>query len=77
MRPLIIFEIPSDAYDSEMAEKFDKYLQENLPKDYDALVIYGDVRVRVYNIPFLAKLYYKIKSWFILHLMKKHVQSKS
>lgn len=69
MKPLIVFEIPE--YDPERAEWLDKYLQEHLSKDYNLLVVYGDVKVSVYNIPFLVKLYYKIKSWFILKIMKR------
>ena len=72
MRPLIVITIPAYDYDPEKHDQIDKSLS-GLSKDYDILLLYGDVKVRVYGIPFLIKIYYKIKAWLILKTLKKNI----
>lgn len=73
MKPLIVLEFNSEDYSPEYQEKIDKIFSESDLKDrYDIIVTYG-CKVSVYNIPFLIKYYYKIKSWLIRRTLKKNI----
>ena len=69
MKPLIIFEVPY--CEPEEAKRFDDHIAKETQKNgtlegYDAIVVYGDIRARVYYpCKPITFYFHKLRIWLL------------